>query len=199
MGDHEPAWLKEGKKPLLPPEAKEPEDASLCVDEEAAGGGGSVKGSKGRRSSVGKGRRRGKRRMTRPFFAILGTFTSLAALAVVAANMYVLVAYGQEEKGTEEGVDRASLRGFGVALALVALATELRLKWFKRLCPVLVDVLFIRGAFYSLIALLTISNFSHWTEAQNVVGLIFLCCAGLYLCAGLLCVERHVEVEGNGS
>lgn len=199
-GDHEPAWLKEGgKQPLLPPEAKEAEDAS-SVDEEAAGGSSSssVKGSKRGRSSVGKGRRRGTRRMTRPFFAVLGTVTALAALAVVAANLYVLVADGQKET-EEEGVDRAFLRGFGVLLALVALVTELRLKWWKRLCPVLVNFLFVRGLLYTLVALLTLSDFSHWTEANNVVGCIFLCCAGLYLCAGLLCMRRHVDVEGNGS
>lgn len=193
-GDHDPAWLKEDgrKQPLLPPEAKDAPSSS--VDEEAGGrGSSSVKApKKGGRGQ--QGRRRGKR-MVRPFFAILGTITALAALAVVAVNLYVLVADGQEEKETEDSVDRAVLRGFGVALGFVALLTELRLKWWKRLCPVL-DYLWVRGAFYGLVAFLTITDFTHWTEANNVVGVIFLCLSGLYLCAGLLCIRRHVEVEG---
>lgn len=194
MGDHDPTWLKEadGKtQPLLPSEAKEREDAASSVDEEAGGRGGSGKAAKGGRQ---QGRRRGKR-MVRPFFAILGTVTALAAIAVVAVNLYVLVADGQEEKETQEGLDRSVLRGFGVVLALVALLTELRLKWWKRLCPVL-DYLWARGAFYGLVAFLTITDFTHWAAANNVVGVIFLSLSGLYLCAGLLCIRRHVEVEG---
>lgn len=199
-GNHDPAWLREGedaKKPLLlpPPEAKA-ESADLGDGDEEAGG--SVRKShRGQKRLSGAVGRKGKRakRITKPFFAILGTVTALAALAAVAANLYVLVSDGQQEKPPEQdNVDRIILRGFGVALAFISMLTELRLKWWGKLCPVL-DVLLVRGLFHALVAFLTLSDFSHWTEPNNVVGLIVLCCAGLYTCAGLLCIRRHVEVE----
>jgi hypothetical protein len=191
--DHEPAWLKDDgkstKTPLLPPSAEAKEPDELPFEDEEAGASS--------RSSRSKRQRERRRRITKPFFAVLGTVTALAALAAVAANMYVLVADGQEEKPpaeTDDGVDRVILRGFGAALAGLAILTELNLKWWRRLCPVL-DYLLARGIFYSLVGFLTLSDFSHWSEAANVVGLILICCAGIHVCAGLLCIRRHVEVE----
>ncbi len=45
------------------------------------------------------------------------------------------------------------------------------------------------------VGFLTLSDFSHWGELSNVVGLMLLCCSSLYLFSGLLCIRRHVEVE----
>lgn len=195
-GDNDPAWLKhdQTKAPLLPP----PEEKAPDVDDdEEVGRASSAGGGKKHRRSVGAGssrKKRQQRRITKPFFAVLATLTALSALAAMATNLYVLVADGQEEKETDDGVDRVILRGFGVVLGLFVILRELGFKWWRKLCPLL-DYLFARGAFIALVGFLTLSDFSNWTEPQNVVGLIMLCCAGCYLSAGLLCIRRTHTLE----
>ncbi len=158
-GDHEPAWLKggsdEGKKgikqPLLPPAEAKEADAFSDGDEEA--GTTPTRASSSKRGGGQRQRQRERRRrITKPFFAVLGTVTALTAVAAVAANLFVLISDGQEEKPageTDAGWDRTILRGFGCALAGLAILTELNLGWWRRLCPVL-DYLVARGIFIAL-------------------------------------------------
>lgn len=191
-GSNDPEWLKPLLAPPPPAEAKSAsrgDDAlPTLVGEEASAAG----------QQRQQQREQKRRRITKPFFAVLATITVLAAITALATNVYELVADGQEEKSTgetaDEGADRVILRGFGVALSFLVVPTELGFKWWRRLCPLL-DYLFARGVFYSLVSFLTVSEFGNWTEPSNVVGLILLCCAGCYAIAGLLCLRRTHTLE----
>lgn len=142
--------------------------------------------------------RRKHRKITKPFFAVLSTFTILLGLALIASNFYSIVNKEEEKqdgKGKEgEGEAVLLLRhvyhAFAILLSIPAILTELSIKWWKKLCPLL-SYLFFRGLFYCLIACLSVDDFT--PASENIAGFIFLGFGMFYMILGGLCVKRHVE------
>ncbi len=129
-----------------------------------------------------------KRRITKPFFAVLSTFTVLLSLGGICWNLYSLITW----EGTATSILPRVHRGFAIVLTLVAMLTELRIKWWKKLCPVLFyhSVL---GFFLCLVASLSLTDFE--PSDENVVGFLFLAFGFFYMSLGVLCIHRHVEID----
>ncbi|KAM3577525.1 hypothetical protein VYU27_000688 [Nannochloropsis oceanica] len=128
-----------------------------------------------------------KRRITKPFFAILSTIIVLLSLVSVAYNLYLII----QKDGTTTSILPRIYRGFAIVLAFAAILTEASVKWWKKLCPVL-SYLFVRGFFYCLIAILSLEDFN--ARDDNVVGFVFLGFGLFYVALALMCVQRHVEI-----
>jgi len=128
-----------------------------------------------------------KRRITKPFFAILSTIIVLLSLVSVAYNIYLII----KKDGTTTSILPRVYRGFAIVLAFAAILTEASVKWWKNLCPVL-SYLFVRGFFYCLIAVLSLEDFN--ARDDNVVGFVFLGFGLFYVALALMCVQRHVEI-----
>ncbi|EWM26691.1 hypothetical protein Naga_100001g166 [Nannochloropsis gaditana] len=133
------------------------------------------------------GRETRRRRITKPFFAVLSTFTVLLSLVSVAYNLYLIAT---KDKDTNSILPRIH-RGFAIVLAFPAILNESGIKWWRKLCPILSNF-FVRGFFYCLIACLSIEDFS--PSSDNVMGFVFLSLGLFYVALGMLCVRRHVEI-----
>jgi hypothetical protein len=188
--DPSPRWLEEDATKSLLESAcheEEAEEESLATEQ-------SPPNKKKRRSErheesrcQSNERETRRRRITKPFFAVLSTFTVLLSFVSVAYNLYLIAT---KDKDTNSILPRIH-RGFAIVLAFPAILNESGIKWWRKLCPILSNF-FVRGFFYCLIACLSIEDFS--PSGDNVMGFVFLSLGLLYVALGMLCVRRHVEI-----